>query len=118
MSSLSRVSARWLLTQVGTTLASDVSASATTFPVANASGRFAVGEYAVIDSELVRVTGVTATSLTVQRGAVWPAAAHAAGARIAATISHWAGTLMLTRRRLPVVDVGASRRPGPPTTRG
>jgi hypothetical protein len=86
-------SARWALTQVGSTLSADVDAVTRTFPVASVSALgvplFEVGELVVIGEEFVEVEAVGARSLTVTRGVLKPAASHSAGARVAATVSMW-----------------------------
>lgn len=102
---LRRASARWLLTQVGSTLTTAVSATRTVLPVAavttvRAGGPidlFMPGDTVVIEDELALVQTVnkTAKTLTVGRGAVKPKAAHAAGTRVAAAISFWPQSLVM-----------------------
>jgi len=102
---LARVPAQWLLTQVGAELTEPVGPAATILPVSRVTatdggrtyGLFVAGDCAVIDGELVQVKRVDAAArtLTVRRGVVWPAAAHAAGARAAATISYWPHSVLL-----------------------
>ena len=105
---LSGTSARWLLTQIGTTLTGDVSPTATSLPVASTAGLFGVGEYAVVDGEMVKITAIGATTLTVQRGVAWTATAHASGARIAAAVSTYPGAVNFdVTSYCPTVNVGA-----------
>lgn len=94
--------AEFFLTQVGSVLSSDVSASQTTLAVAetrlpNGKPRFAAGDYLLLERETLKVTAVNSTAhvLTVKRGVFRPAAAHAAGTRIAAAISFWPGTFVM-----------------------
>jgi len=87
------VSTDWMLTQVGSTLGADITASATSIPVADVT-RFAAGEMALVDHELVWIEAVGVSGLTVRtRGPVNPPAAHAAGTRIASVVSHWPGSI-------------------------
>jgi hypothetical protein len=97
---LDAASAEWLLTQVGAVLTSPVTESATTVHVSavtaiDADGGtiplFVAGDPVVLEGELARVVSVDAESrtLSVVRGVVKSAAAHAAGTRVAATISPW-----------------------------
>jgi hypothetical protein len=102
---LLKIPYQWFLTQVGSTLSTDVDASQTQLPVAAvslASGKsvldlFAPGDTALIENESVVIQKVDATRrmLTVQRGFIRPASAHKAGARIAAHVSTWPNTWML-----------------------
>ena len=91
--------AGWLLTQVGSVLTAAVDATTKTLPVSatTASGKtlYGVGDLVVIENEVARVEALTATSLTVQRGAYRPATSHPAGARVAATITYWSGTVVM-----------------------
>lgn len=116
---LRRASPRWLLTQVGADLRADVNAAATTLPVsrvtASSGGRtyrlFVPGDFAVIGEELVLVREVDAAAKTlrVRRGVVWPAAAHAAGDRVAAAVSHWPQSLIFDQSTYcPTATVDAS----------
>jgi hypothetical protein len=104
---LRSASTDWMLTQLGSTLASDVDASTTTIPVADAT-RFVVGDMVLVDHELMHVERVGTSSLTVTaRGPVNPPATHAAGARIAAVVSHWADSIVMDLSSdCPVRDVG------------
>jgi len=66
-----------------------------------------VGEMVLVDRELVRVEAIGSSSLTVTRGPVNPAAAHAAGARIAAVVSAWPGSVTFdVSTGCPKADVG------------
>ncbi len=91
---------QWYLTQVGSQLSIDVDASTTTFHVdavtvtggdGAAYDLFIPGDTALIEGESVLIEAVNPTlrTLTVQRGYVRPAAAHAAGTRIAAHVTFW-----------------------------
>jgi hypothetical protein len=104
---LRSASTDWMLTQVGSTLTVPITASATTIPVADVT-KFAVGQMVLVDHELMSVTGVNASSLTVlARGPVDPSAAHAAGSRIAAVVSNWPGTITFDlSTNCPKRDVG------------
>ena len=110
---ITRASARWLLTQAGSRLTSAVSATATTFPVAatSSSGKalFAVGDFVVIDEEIAKVSAVTTTTLSVVRGQVHPAAAHAAATRVASAIQFWPKSVVMDiTAACPAVTVEAS----------
>lgn len=96
------VPGEWFLTQVGSRLAAPVDARTTTLRVGEVrAGRslrlFASGDAVLIDDEVVLVRKVDAArrTLIVRRGYVRPAAAHPAGARVAALISFWPGTWLL-----------------------
>jgi hypothetical protein len=103
---LRSASTDWMLTQVGSKLASGVTAASTTIPVADTS-KFAVGEMALVDHELVNITAVGSGSLTVKRGQVTPVAAHATGARIASVLSAWPGAVEFdVTSNCPKADVG------------
>ena len=58
---------------------------------------FAVGDVLVIDNELLKITAINGLNLTVKRGTAMgtPAASHAAGARVAAVVSAWPGTMRM-----------------------
>jgi len=103
---VAKLPARWLLTQVGGTLTQAITASTTRFTVSSVSSAapgggtialFKPGDPVVIEDEIALVTAVDAPArtLTVRRGVVKPAAGHAAGTRIAATISFWPKSLMM-----------------------
>lgn len=102
---LRAIPAQWLLTQVGSCLAEDVSASATSLHVDRVSvvvgGKtvmlFVPGDTVVIDDELAYVQAVDSATglLTVRRGVVRLAVPHAADTRVAATISDWPHTLVM-----------------------
>ena len=90
---LRSASTDWILTQVGSRLTSDITASTTSIPVADVT-KFAVGEMVLVDHELLHVDAIGTASLTVSaRPTVNPAAAHAVGARIAAVVSAWPGAI-------------------------
>jgi hypothetical protein len=91
---LRSASTDWMLTQVGSRLTANITNSATTIPVADPK-RFAAGEMALCDHELVHIVSVGSSSLTVTRGQVTPTSAHASGARIASLVSWWPGALTL-----------------------
>ena len=84
----------WILTQLGSTLATSVSATATSFPVADTT-RFRAGDVLVIEDELSKVTSVdsTAGALLVQRGL--NPATHASGVCVAASVVFWPGSVVL-----------------------
>ncbi len=85
---LAAIPTSWILTQVGSTLLTDLTASATSVPVADAS-KFRVDDLVVIDNERCVVTAVGNT-LTVKRGfAGSGATAHTSGTRVAAAVSSW-----------------------------
>ncbi len=99
------VPAQWLLTQVGATLSQPVDATATRLSVSAVSAAtpggsialFVPGDTVVLDGEIALVTGVDAgaRALTVRRGVVKAATAHAAGARVAATVKFWPKSVMM-----------------------
>ena len=78
----------WILTQLGSTLTASVTTSATSIPVSDTS-RFAKGELALVDHELVHIVSVGTSFLTVTRGQVDPASPHEVGTRIASVVAHW-----------------------------
>jgi hypothetical protein len=85
----------WMLTQLGSTLAADVDATATTIPLADTS-RFRAGEMVLAGDELLHVESVGAFSLTVaRRGPVNPPSSHPAGTRIAPVVSSWSGSITM-----------------------
>ena len=98
---LAKASARWILTQVGTTLSSAIGTATTTIPVkATTAGSpaialFKAGDILVIDDELCQVQAVGATALTVKRGVVFPAQPHAAGTRAAAAVPFVQGEVVM-----------------------
>jgi 5-hydroxyisourate hydrolase-like protein (transthyretin family) len=103
---LRSASTDWILTQVGTTLASDITASATSIPVADAT-KFVAGDMVLVDHELIHVVSVGTSSLTVTRGQVDPTASHASGARIAPVVSNWPGSVTMDlSTNCPKRDVG------------
>ena len=121
---LQNIPSQWFLTQVGSTLSADVSAAQTTLPLETVSIHdgdkelelFAPGDTVLLEGEsaLVKSVDKTNRTLTVQRGYVRPAAAHKAGARIAAHISFWPNSWLLNLSTLSptgVADpaVGAER---------
>ncbi|HEY5482869.1 MAG TPA: hypothetical protein VIK31_03530, partial [Propionibacteriaceae bacterium] len=72
---------------VGSTLTANIDAAATTIPVADAT-KFAANELVVMQGELLKITSVGASSITVlKRGVPFAAAAHSAGTRIASQTS-------------------------------
>lgn len=109
---LRSASTDWLVTQVGTTLSAAINATTTTIPVGS-TARFSKGEMVLVDHELMSVTAVGSSTLTVAaRGIPEPAATHAAGARIAATVSLWSGALEFdVTASCPKVDVGDGNGP-------
>jgi hypothetical protein len=114
--------AEWFLTQVGTTLTQDVNATETLFHVAAVTvsdgtddyDLFAADDTAVIEGESVKILSVNkaAKTLAVQRGFARPAAAHAAGTRIAAHITFWPGTWVMNLSTLsPTAVISTSTEP-------
>jgi hypothetical protein len=105
----------WLLTQVGSTLASSITSTSTqTIAVADAS-KFRVNDLVVIDDEKCFVTNIGSGTLTVNRGwAGSTAATHAQGTRVAATVSDWpyAATLNMTAQCPEGRATGAFATPG------
>lgn len=100
-----QIPAEWFLTQVGSTLLEPVDTTATRFRVADVTASdgdktyelFVPGDAVLIEGETVLVEEVDAAQrvLTVQRGYVRPAAAHAAGTRLAAHITFWPGSWLV-----------------------
>jgi hypothetical protein len=106
----------WFLTQVGTTVRSPVNATTTQIPVSavevsgggNTYQLFVANDTALIEGESVYIESVDKINrvLTVRRGYVRPASAHAAGVRIAALITTWPNSWMLNLSTLsPKVTV-------------
>ncbi|WP_295452466.1 putative glycoside hydrolase [uncultured Thiodictyon sp.] len=91
--------AQWFLTQIGTGLTAAISATVQTIPVerttVSQNGKnlklFVAGDTVLVEGESMQVISVNATAKTikVKRGYIRPAAAHTAGARIAAHVSFW-----------------------------
>ncbi len=104
---LRSASTDWMLTQVGSTLTSGITASTTSIPVADVT-KFAVGEMVLVDRELMRVEAIGSSGLTVMaRGPVNPPASHAAGARIASVVTHWHDSIAMDlTTSCPKRDVG------------
>lgn len=108
---LQEIPYQWYLTQVGTTLRSDVNATQTVLPVevVNISGYalFEPGEAALIEGESVLVQSVSAANktITVQRGFIRPASPHAAGTRLAAHISFWENSWVMNVSSLSPLGV-------------
>ena len=104
---LRSASTDWVLTQIGSTLTSPISASTTSIPVADVT-KFVVGDMVLVDNEYLHVDAVGASSLTVSaRPTVSPATTHAAGARIAALVTTWPGTVTFDlSSNCPKRDVG------------
>lgn len=109
---LRSASTDWMLTQVGSSLTADISASATSIPVADVT-KFAKNEMVLVDHELMYVTGIDHSSLIVMaRGPVDPPASHLAGARIAAVVSSWPGSITMDLSTgCPLRDVGDGNGP-------
>lgn len=101
---LRSIPARWLLTQVGADLTQDVSATDTIWHVDRVTATngqttyplFQAGDSVVVDDEIAYVESVDSSdcTLTVRRGLVNPPISHSAGARVAALISCYPGTLL------------------------
>ena len=100
-----KVPYQWFLTQVGSTLSTDIDAVQTTIPVVELSARtglktidlFRAGDAVLIENESVLIKSIDKANklLTVERGYIRPASSHKAGARIAAHVSTWPHTWML-----------------------
>lgn len=94
---IAKLPATWLLTQVGANLSADITANATSIPVTTLTASnaaktvtlFQAGDTLVVDDEIMYVSAVNSANraLTVRRGFAKPATSHAAGARIAATVT-------------------------------
>jgi len=100
---------RWWLTLAGTALAAPLGADDTTIHVADTrviAASLTSNPDLLVDGETVHVTRVDAATkmLVVRRGLYSRAAAHAAGARIAAHAVAWPGTWMLNVTRYCPVD--------------
>jgi hypothetical protein len=104
---LRSVSTDWFLTQVGSTLTANITASATSIPVADVT-KFAVGEMVLVGNELMHIEAIGTSSLTVMaRGPINPPAPHAAGTRIASVVSNWPGSITMdVSTNCPKRDVG------------
>ena len=90
-----------------------MTAQAQTIPVAaltkGSVQLFAAGQYVLLGNEVCLVTAVNtaASTLSVTRGAVYPAAAHPAGERVAAAVTAYPGTFRMDMTdRCPAVDLG------------
>lgn len=102
---LQQIPYQWYLTQVGTTLHTDIDAKQEILPVEalTVNGQegeihiFVPGDTALIEDESVYIKSVNQLdrTLTVQRGYIRPASAHKAGTRIAAHITFWPNTWVL-----------------------
>jgi 5-hydroxyisourate hydrolase-like protein (transthyretin family) len=105
---LRSVSTDWILTQVGSKLTADITASTTSIPVADVT-KFAVGEMVLVDQELMHIEAISGSTLTVMaRGPVNPPAADTSGTRIASVVSHWAGSISMDlSTNCPTRDVGS-----------
>ncbi|MBU0495290.1 MAG: carbohydrate binding domain-containing protein [Chloroflexi bacterium] len=96
---------QWFLTQVGSTLVEGVDAATTTFHVtaitatdgSTVNPLFVVSDTVLVEGESALVEAVDEANrlLTVRRGYVRPAAAHAAGARLAPHITFWPQSWLL-----------------------
>jgi hypothetical protein len=108
---LRSVSTDWILTQVGSKLTAAITNASTSIPVADTT-KFAAGEMVLVDHELMHVDSIGTSSLTVTRGQVMPAAAHASGARIASVVANWAGSITFDlSTNCPRRDVGDGNGP-------
>ena len=88
---LGPIPAKWLLTEVGTRLSSPVDATSATLQLRETVGLFHVGDAVVLGDEVAKVRAVGDGTVTLDRGAYKPAAAHPAGTRVAAALSFWPG---------------------------
>jgi len=103
----------WVLTQVGSRLAANVSAAALAIPVTDGT-KFVAGEVIVFDSgsnaELLRIASVVGNTLNVTgRGIPFSGTAHSAGARVAAAVStnpEWSNVVFDVTTACPLRDVG------------
>jgi hypothetical protein len=110
---LRSASLAWLLTQVGSTLTTDIDGTTTVIPVAaisrNGSVLFAAGDVFVIDDELFKISSISGLNLTVQRGTYMgtPAKSHAKGTRVADIVTSWPGAIEFdVTSECPLADVG------------
>lgn len=99
---MGRIPAEWFLTQRGSSLPEAVDAEQTVIPVERTRAEdgtvlFAAGDTVACEYETMKVEKADheTGTLTVQRGYVRPAAAHAAGVRIAAQITFWPRTWVM-----------------------
>jgi hypothetical protein len=118
---------QWLLTQVGSTLSSNIDATTQTIPVnsltQNGVTLFAVGQYLLIDGELCTITAVNTTSstLTVNRATAYKAISHTAGVRVAPAISTYPNCITMDMTdQSPLGNAGSGQRNTSclPTNRG
>jgi hypothetical protein len=103
---LARIASHEWLLEPGSTLSAAVTATATKLTVADGT-KFTLHRppsdfydateptYVLVDDEHMKITAISGNQLTVQRGFQAPAAAHAAGARVASHVVFFAGTWML-----------------------
>ncbi len=101
----SNIPAEWFLTQVGSTLTTNINATTTSIKVAKLSvtdgtkiySLFEPGDTALIEGESLKILAVNKSTktLTVERGHVRPASTHTVGTRIAAHISFWPNSWLL-----------------------
>lgn len=114
-----KIPPEWFLTQVGATLTSPVNATTTIFNVSQVSvsagteqyDLFIAGDTALIGGESVYIEAVDVQHkrLSVRRGYVRPASAHAAGTRIAAHITFWPNSWVLNLSTLcPTATVSST----------
>ena len=97
----------WWLTLAGTTLAAPLDATSTQVSVTDGSvisKNLTNDPDVLVDGESMHVTAVNGNTLTVERGYYSTAAAHAAGARIAAHAVDWPGNWMLNASSYCPVD--------------
>ena len=104
-SNIGDIPAEWFLTQVGSTLSADIDATTTqirveevlVFDGGSPVSLFEPGDTVLLEGESLRVLDVNPAGkvLTVERGHIRPASAHAAGTRIAAHISFWPSSWLL-----------------------
>ncbi len=121
---LSGIPAEWFLTQIGSTLSKNVSATQRKIEVTdlfvsdgnNVIALFEIGDSVLIEGESLKITSINEATktLTVERGYFRPASDHAAGTRIAAHISYWQGSWILN---LSTLSPTATFEPGFPAER-
>lgn len=111
---VSQIPDLWFLTQVGSTLVTDVDENQTIIEVAETRDRngiplFEAGDILACGFESMRLLAVihNQRTLTLERGFVREAASHSTGDRIAAHIEFWPETWVMNLSTLcPTVDVG------------
>jgi hypothetical protein len=97
----SQIPPNWIVTQVGTTLSTNIDATTQSIPLLEMSKNgidlFVVGQYVLIGNELGTITAVNKSNstLTVTRGTAYTPTSHPAGDKVAAAISTYPGTISM-----------------------